>query len=86
MKIDHVRIEPHILEKVEKKHGISAAEIVSVLHYDAPIFKKVGGRQLVAIGCAARFVTIFFTLRKRKAQITTAYPSDKKQIKHYKRK
>lgn len=88
MRIDIIRIDPQIQRKVYEKHNILAEEIELVLRENKPIFKKVGGNQIVAIGLYNRYITIFFryNTKRKQATITTAYPSDKKQIAYYKRR
>jgi len=57
-----------------------------VLKNDKPKFKKAGGDQYIAIGLSRnRYLTIFFRLDGNEAEITTAYPSNKGQIKSYKK-
>lgn len=87
MKIDIIRIDPYIQRKIYEKHNILAEEIELVLKENKPIFKKVGGNQIMAIGLYNRYITIFFkyNLKRKQATIMTAYPSDKKQIKYYKK-
>lgn len=87
MKIDIIRIDPQIQRKIYEKHNILAEEIELVLKENKPIFKKVGGNQIMAIGLYNRYITIFFKYnpKRKQATITTAYPSDKKQTKYYKK-
>ena len=87
MRIDIIRISPYVLRKLYEKHNILAEEIRQVLEKNEPIFKKVGGNQYVAIGRYYKYLTIFFTYdeKTKQATITTAYASDKKQVRYYKR-
>ncbi|MAG07868.1 hypothetical protein CMO89_00165 [Candidatus Woesearchaeota archaeon] len=87
MKFDIIRIDPLTERKIYEKHNILTKEIILVLKENRPIFKKVGGDQIIAIGLYNRYITIFFRYnpKKKQATITTAYPSDKKQIKYYKK-
>lgn len=87
MRIDIIRIEPIIKEKIYNKHNILSEEIILILKENKPIFKKVGGNQIMAIGLYNSYITIFFTYnqKRKQATITTAYHSDKKQIKYYKK-
>lgn len=87
MRIDIVRIDPSVQKKIYEKHNILSEEIMLALKENYPIFKKVGGNQIMAIGLYNRYVTIFFHYneKRKQATITTAYPSDKKQIKYYKK-
>ena len=88
MIIKAIKIEPETAIKIFEKHNVLSEEIYDVLKNDKQKFKKVGGNQYVAIGLSRnRYVTIFFTYDKKtkEAEIKTAYPSDKGQIKSYKR-
>ena len=62
-------------------------EAERVLKDNKTIFKKVAGSQYVAIGLGDRYLTIFFEYnsKTKEADITTAYPSSRKQIKSYKK-
>lgn len=87
MRINTIRIDAAIKRKIYEKHYIQAEEIELILKEDKPIFKKVGGNQIMAIGLYNRYITIYFRYNKKtkQASIMTAYPSDKKQIKYYKK-
>ena len=87
MRISIIRIDPMVQRKIYDKHSIMAEEIELVLREGRPIFKRVGGDQLCAIGVYNRYITIFFTYseRRKQATITTAYPSDKTQVRYYKK-
>ena len=86
MIIKIIRIDEDIKEKIYKKHNILAEEIELILKENKPIFNKVGGDQYRATGLYNRYITIYFEYNKivKQAIITTAYPSDNKQIKYYK--
>jgi len=87
MRINTIRIDPLIERKLYEKHHVFAEEVELVLREGKPIFKRVGAEQLCAIGLYNRYITIFFTYsaKTKQATITTAYPSDRKQIQYYKR-
>lgn len=87
MKINIISTNPLTQKKIYEKHSILAEEIILILKEDKPIFKKVGGNQIISIGLYNRYLTIFFRYNQKRKQaiITTAYPSDKKQIKYYKK-
>ena len=87
MKINIIGISPQTQKKIYEKHSILAEEIRLILKDDKPIFKKAGGNQIIALGLYNRYLTIFFkySSKRKQAIITTAYPSDKKHIKYYKR-
>src|SRR3989338_5387471 len=70
--------------KIKNKHGISKNEIFSAMSEGNPIFKRVGGNQVMAITKYSRFITIFFTYTKQIAKVKTAYLSSESQIKRYK--
>ncbi|MBI2652467.1 hypothetical protein HYX00_03285 [Candidatus Woesearchaeota archaeon] len=87
MRIDIIRIDPIIQKKIYEKHSILAEEIILILKENEPIFKKAGSNQIMAIGLYNRYITIFFRYNPKikQATIATAYTSDKKQIKYYKK-
>ena len=88
MIIKAVKIEPKIAIKIFGEHNVLQEEIYDVLKNDKPKFRVVGGEQYVAIGFSrSRYITIFFKYDKntKEAEITTAYPSSKGQIKSYKK-
>ena len=88
MIIKAIKIEPEIIIKIFEKHNVLQEEIYDVIKDDEPKFKKVGGCQYVAVGLSkSRHLTIFFRydLKRGEAEITTAYASDKGQIKSYKK-
>ena len=71
---DIVRIDPRVQKKVYEKHNILSEEITLILAEGNPIFKKVGGNQIMAIGLYNRYLTIFFRYnpKRKQATITTA--------------
>jgi hypothetical protein len=84
--IKAIKIEPQIAGKIFRKHNVLSQEILDVLRDDCPIFRKVGGNQILTIGLSkSRYLTIFFSFEEGEAEIQTAYPSDNKQIKFYKK-
>jgi hypothetical protein len=86
--IKAVKIERETIIKIFEKHNVLQTEIYDVLKNDNPRFKKEGGNQYAAIGLSRnRYITIFFTYdeKTKEAEINTAYPADKSQIKSYKR-
>ncbi len=88
MIIRAIKIEPETAIKIFEKHNVLEEEIYDALKNDKPKFKKVGGNQYLTIGFGrSRYLTIFFKYgeKTKEAEITTAYPSDKGQIKSYKR-
>jgi len=88
MIIKVLKITPEVAIKIFEKHNVLQEEIYDVLKNDKPIFKKAGKNQYIAVGLSRnRYITIFFTYNEKikEAEITTAYPSDKGQIKSYKR-
>lgn len=87
MRIKQVIISTKIKEKVYLKHNVSTEEIEDVLTKNKPIFRKVGGNQYKAFGKFNRYLTIYFEYdhKSKRAKITTAYPSSKKEIRFYKK-
>lgn len=88
MIIRAIKIEAETAIKIFDKHNVLSEEICDVLKNDKPKFKRVGGNQYVAIGFSkSRYLTIFFSYdeKTKEAEITTAYPSDKGQIRSYKK-
>lgn len=83
-----IKIEPNTAIKIFEKHNVLQEEIYDVLGNDKPIFRKVSGSQYLAIGMSrSRHITIFFRyeMNTKEAEITTAYPSDRGQIRFYKK-
>ncbi len=88
MIIKAIKIEPETIIKIFEKHNVLAEEIYDVLKDDNPRYKKVGGNQYVAVGLSrSRYLTIFFEYEPitKEAEIKTAYPSSREQIRSYKR-
>lgn len=87
MRIEIICIDAEIKKKIYEEHSVFAEEIEEVLKEDEAIFKKTGGDQYEAIGLYNRYLTVYFRYDQdtKQAVITTAYPSNKKQIKHYKK-
>ncbi|MCK5282924.1 MAG: hypothetical protein KAK00_05940 [Nanoarchaeota archaeon] len=88
MNIKALKIDPGTVIKIFEKHNVLQEEIYDMLKNDKPKFKKAGSNQYIAIGLSrSRYLTIFFTYddKTNEAEITTAYPSDKGQIKSYKK-
>ncbi len=87
MIIKAFKVSPETTIKIFKKHNVLQEEIYGVFECDDPIYRKVGGDQYIAIGVGkSKYITIFFyyNVKTKEAEITTAYPSDKAQIKFYK--
>lgn len=83
-----IKIEPATAIKIFEKHNVLQEEVYDALKEGDPKFKKAGGSQYAAIGLSrSRHITIYFTYdeKTKEAEVTTAYPSSKKQIKFYKR-
>ena len=88
MRIKAIVTEPETAIKIFEKHNALGKEIYQAMKDGAPQFRRVGGNQYVAVGLAQnRHLTIFFRYdeKTKEAEITTAYPSDKKQIRWYKK-
>ena len=86
MRIEAVRIKKQTKEKIETKHSITLDEIEKVLLDDKPKFRKVKDCYMV-LGIYDRYLTVFFNYNEKlkEAEIITAYPSSKWQIKLYKK-
>lgn len=87
MLIRIVRIEEATVAKIYEKHAVLPEEVERALMEDKPVYKRVGGNQYVAIGLADRYLTIYFTYngRTKVAEIATAYPSSRRQIRSYRK-
>jgi hypothetical protein len=88
VKILAFKIEPSVAIKIFGKHSVLMEEIEDALIKDRPVFRKAGGGQYCAIALSrSRYITIFFTYdeKTKEAEIATAYPSSKSDIRHYKR-
>jgi len=86
MKIKAVKIEPETALKIFERHTVAQEEVYETLKNDRPIFRQVGGDQYLAIGSSkTRYITLFFRYdsETKECDITTAYPSDKKQVKFF---
>lgn len=88
MRISIFRIDSDVALKIFNKHGLRSEEVEKMFMEGNPVYKKAGGSQYAAIGKIDKFITVFFTYeqKRKQATITTAYPSDNKQIKFYKKK
>lgn len=87
MIIKSIVIEPRVKIKIYNKHSVIAEEIENVLKNKA-LFKRVSGNKYLAIGLWNRYITIIFKYneKEKKAIIVTAYPSDIKQIRYFKKR
>lgn len=85
MIVKSIRIRRDIKEKIETKHSITLIEIEKALLENNPKFKKARGCYM-GIGLWKRYLTIFFNYngKVKEAEIITAYPSSRWQIKLYK--
>ena len=82
-----IKIEPATAIKIFEKHNVLQEEVYDALKAN-PKFKKAGGDQYIAIGQSrSRHITIYLSYdeRTKEAEIKTAYPSSKKQIKAYRK-
>lgn len=85
MIIENIIIEDKIKEKILEKHGITAYEIKSVLLAN-PLVLRVRLKRYMAAGFHNRYLTVVFEYQRKTANIITAYPSSKWQVKLYKKK
>ncbi len=86
MIIESVFISNRIKQKISAKHNVYEDEINELLLYDRPIFRKANDSYL-CIGFNRRYLTIIFRYKEKikQAEIITAYPSSKWQIRLYKK-
>ena len=88
MKIRAIHIETSVAMKIYEKHRVTVEEIYEAFAQDQAEFRRVGGDQYMAIGPSKdRYITMFFTYNEitKEADIATAFPSSKKQVKIYKK-
>jgi len=79
-----VLMDSAVEEKVFKKHGVEKCEVEAVLLADDPQYFKTCGGRYSAIGISDRFITIIFEYKSGCADVITAYPSSRQQIRRYK--
>ncbi|MBI2176280.1 hypothetical protein HYU40_02930 [Candidatus Woesearchaeota archaeon] len=88
MIVKAVKIEPATAVKIFEKHNVLQEEVYAALNSGNPKFKKAGGNQYAAIGLSqSRHITVYFSYdeKTKEAEVETAYPSSKKQIKSYRK-
>ena len=87
MRIEIIRIEPIVKIKIQREHGLTSEEVERTFEEGEPIFNRVGGGQHRGIGKIDRYITVFFVYNEKRKQATikTAYLSDEKQIRYYKK-
>ncbi len=88
MIIKAVKISLKTKIKIYDKHRITMEEMQNTLLKNKPYFSKTRLGRYVALGKWNRYLTIIFEYNKKhkEAEIITAYPSSRWQIKLYKRK
>lgn len=86
MIIESVFISNRIKQKISAKHNVYEDEINELLLYDRPIFRKANDRY-ICIGFIGKYLTIVFYYDRKikQAEVITAYPSSKWQIRLYKK-
>ncbi len=86
MIIESIFISNKVKQKISAKHNVYEDEIRGILVHDKPIFRKSNYRYL-CIGFMKRYLTIIFYYDEeiKQAEVITAYPSSKWQIKLYKK-
>ena len=86
MIVESIRLKRDVKEKIETKHSITLIEIEKVLLENKSKFRKAKDCY-IGMGLLKRYLTIFFNynINLKEAEIITAYPSSKWQIKLYKR-
>jgi hypothetical protein len=86
MIIKAIKIAPEIAIKIFEKHNIFIEEIKDVLKDDHPVYKRIAGKQYLAIGISrSRYILIIFRYENKEAGIQTAYEASRRQIRSYKR-
>ena len=78
-----MQIDKNIQYKIYKKHGVIFYEIKNGLLLN-PYVKKTKDEKYMTITKFNRFITVIFTYENGIADIITAYPSSKWQIKLFK--
>ena len=85
MLIENVIIEDKVKEKILEKHNVTADEIKKILSGKVLVL-KTHSKRYIAIGFGYRYLAIVFEYNNKIANIITAYPASKWQIKLYKNK
>lgn len=87
MRIQCVTISEEAEDKIIAEHGVTFANVESVLLGD-PYVCQAKGQRYMAIGLddTPRFVTVIFEYWRGEAEVVTAYPSSDWQIRLYRRK
>lgn len=86
MIIKEVQIDKKVKYKIYKQHGIIFNEIENTLLSSKLYVRKTKYNKYMAIGKYNRYITMIFVYKNGIADIITAYPSAKWQIKLFKRK
>jgi len=85
MIIREVQIVKKIEHKIYKKHGVIFYEVKNGLVLN-PYVKKTSDGRYFAITKFNRFITVIFEYENNIADVITAYPSSKWQIKLFKKR
>ncbi|MFQ5615181.1 MAG: hypothetical protein ACE5GO_01805 [Anaerolineales bacterium] len=85
MRINKVVINVTVAEKIEVEHGVDIEEVEDALSGHVQAFKAKYGRYMV-IAHTPRYITIIFDYKHGIADVITAYPASKWQIRLLKRK
>lgn len=85
MRIQVVKLNEKIKNKILFKHGIIPTELIRTL-FNNPFIIKVNRKRFLAIGFVHRYITIIFEKKNNAAHIITAYPSSKAQTRLYKKR
>jgi len=83
MFIKEIQVDKKIEYKIYKKHGVIFYEVKNGL-VSNPYIKKTSDGRYMAITKFNRFITVIFEYEHGIADIITAYPSSKWQIKLFK--
>jgi len=79
-------IKEEVKRKVFEKHGVYFEEVKHGFVNGKPVIYKTKEEKYLAITHHHRYITIIFTYKDNNANIITAYPSPKWQIRLYKKK
>jgi hypothetical protein len=80
MWVGPIKIEPPIMKKIASKHHLLPQRVWDVFD-DAPIFRRVGGGQHLALGYSiGKLIAVFFTYntKTKEALVATAYPASER--------
>ena len=89
MKIDHVLIQPDVVEKILFKHGVRPKEVEDILKQvnEKTYFEKVKQNRFIAIGISPRgYITVFFDRTGSVVEVVSARFCTSSEKRKYKKK